>query len=133
MFGRSHAALARERCLAMDPLERDDIERARRTAPGERALQTIDLMRTGFRFRLKRTALRVRYPRSPKTKRRNGASCAPHFNGFAAMRLSVLVTGSMPMPVLSRAATPRIDSASEGPKVTLVTVSDPMKVTRAKP
>jgi hypothetical protein len=43
----------------MDPLERDDIERARRTPPGERALQTIDLMRTGFR--LKRTALRVRY------------------------------------------------------------------------
>jgi hypothetical protein len=56
----------------------------------------------------------------------------PLFSGFAAMRLSVLVTGSTPMPVLSSAATP-IDSASESPKVTLVTVSDPIKVTRANP
>jgi hypothetical protein len=44
----------------VDPLERDDIERARRTLPGERAVQTIDLMRIGFRLR--RAALRIRYP-----------------------------------------------------------------------
>jgi hypothetical protein len=44
----------------MTSLEREDIERARRTPPGERGLQAIALMRTGFRLR--RAALRVRYP-----------------------------------------------------------------------
>lgn len=44
----------------MDPLERDTIERTRRTPPGERARQTLELMRTGYR--LKRAALRARYP-----------------------------------------------------------------------
>jgi hypothetical protein len=44
----------------MDPLRRDDIESARRTSPEERARQTLEMMRTGFR--LKRSALRARYP-----------------------------------------------------------------------
>jgi hypothetical protein len=56
-----------------------------------------------------------------------------YFRGFAAMRFNVRVTGSTPIPMLSRAATPKLDSAYEGPKVTLVTVSDPMNVTRANP
>jgi len=54
-------------------------------------------------------------------------------SGLAAIRFSVRVTGSMPIPVLSSAVTPRIDSASPGPNVTFVTASAPMKLTRAKP
>ena len=45
-----------------DPLHDDDVATARRTTPEERARQTLDLMRTGYR--LKRAALRVRHPRA---------------------------------------------------------------------
>jgi Rv0078B-related antitoxin len=44
----------------VDPLRRDDIERARRVPPEERARQAIDMMRAGFA--LKRSALRARFP-----------------------------------------------------------------------
>jgi hypothetical protein len=44
----------------MDPLRRDDLERARRTTPAERARQAFELMRTGIRLR--RAALRARFP-----------------------------------------------------------------------
>jgi hypothetical protein len=44
----------------MDPLRREDIERARATTPEERARQTLEAMRTGIR--LKRAALRTRSP-----------------------------------------------------------------------
>jgi hypothetical protein len=44
----------------VDALRRDTLEATRHTAPSERARQTLELMRTGFR--LKRAALRVRYP-----------------------------------------------------------------------
>jgi hypothetical protein len=43
----------------VDVLRRDDIELARRTPPGERARQALEMMRAGFR--LKRAALRARY------------------------------------------------------------------------
>ncbi|MGH7437696.1 MAG: hypothetical protein ACRENE_18620 [Polyangiaceae bacterium] len=45
----------------MDALRRDDLESSRRTSPGVRARQALDLMQTGFR--LKRAALRARFPR----------------------------------------------------------------------
>jgi hypothetical protein len=44
----------------LDPLRLDDLESARRSSPERRALQALDMMRTGFR--LKRAALRVRHP-----------------------------------------------------------------------
>jgi len=44
----------------MDPLRRDDLERARATPAEERARQTLEVMRSGFR--LKRAALRTRFP-----------------------------------------------------------------------
>jgi hypothetical protein len=44
----------------MDPLRRDDIERARRTPPEVRAAQAFEAMRTGIRLR--RAALRIRHP-----------------------------------------------------------------------
>ena len=44
----------------MDSLRRDDIERARKTQPAEKARQTFDLIRTGIR--LHRAALRDRMP-----------------------------------------------------------------------
>jgi len=44
----------------MDVLRRDDLEVARRTSPGERARQALELMEVGFR--LKRAALRARHP-----------------------------------------------------------------------
>lgn len=44
----------------MDRLERDDLERARRTSPEERAVQLIQVIRAGFA--LKRSALRARLP-----------------------------------------------------------------------
>lgn len=44
----------------VDPLRRDDVERARATSPEERARQAFDAMRTGVR--LKRAALRARDP-----------------------------------------------------------------------
>ena len=46
--------------VPVDPLRRDDLERARETPPSERARQTLELMRLGFR--LQRAALRNRYP-----------------------------------------------------------------------
>jgi hypothetical protein len=44
----------------VDPLRRDDIERARRTPPDERTRQALEAMRTGIR--LKQMALRARFP-----------------------------------------------------------------------
>lgn len=44
----------------MDPLEREALEQAQRTAASERARQTLDAMNAGFR--LKRAALRTRHP-----------------------------------------------------------------------
>lgn len=44
----------------VDALERDAIERTRQTPPEERARQTLELMRTGYR--LKRAGLRARHP-----------------------------------------------------------------------
>jgi hypothetical protein len=44
----------------VDVLERDDLEVARRTSPEDRARNLLALIRTGFR--LKRAALRTRYP-----------------------------------------------------------------------
>jgi hypothetical protein len=44
----------------MDPLRRDDLERARRTPPEVRAAQAFEAMRTGIRLR--RTALRALHP-----------------------------------------------------------------------
>jgi hypothetical protein len=44
----------------MDALRRDDIERARATAPEEKARQAFEAMRTGIRS--KRAALRARDP-----------------------------------------------------------------------
>ncbi len=46
--------------MAMDALRQDAIEMARRTTPEERARQTLEMMRAGFR--LKRAALRARHP-----------------------------------------------------------------------
>jgi hypothetical protein len=44
----------------VDPLGRDDIESARKTTPEERARQTLDMMRTGYRLKL--AGLRQQYP-----------------------------------------------------------------------
>ncbi len=44
----------------MDSLRRDDIERARRTPPGEKALQALELMRAGIALR--RAGIRARKP-----------------------------------------------------------------------
>ena len=44
----------------MDPLRRDDIERARRTPPSEKARQALELMRVGIELR--RAGIRSRYP-----------------------------------------------------------------------
>ena len=44
----------------VDPLRRDDLERARATSPEERARQALEAMRTGIR--LKRAGLRARFP-----------------------------------------------------------------------
>jgi Rv0078B-related antitoxin len=44
----------------VDVLEREAVEQARRTLPGERARQALDAMKAGFR--LKRAALRARHP-----------------------------------------------------------------------
>jgi hypothetical protein len=46
--------------MGADPLHDDDVATARRTAPTERARQTLELMRMGYR--LKRAALRARHP-----------------------------------------------------------------------
>jgi len=50
----------------MDPLRHDDLERARRTPPEERAMQALELMRTGIR--LKRIALRERFPEASEAE-----------------------------------------------------------------
>ena len=44
----------------MDALRKDDLERARATSFAERAAQALSAMRSGIR--LKRAALRARYP-----------------------------------------------------------------------
>lgn len=44
----------------MDPLRRDDIERARRMTPSEKAVLAFDLMATGIALR--RAGLRARMP-----------------------------------------------------------------------
>ena len=44
----------------MDPLRKDDLERARRTPVQERARQLFELIATGIR--LQRVALRRRFP-----------------------------------------------------------------------
>jgi hypothetical protein len=44
----------------VDRLRRDDIERARRTPPAEKARQAFELMRTGIA--LKRAGIRARRP-----------------------------------------------------------------------
>ena len=44
----------------MDALRRDELDRARRTPPEERLAQALAMMRMGFR--LKRVALRQRFP-----------------------------------------------------------------------
>lgn len=46
----------------MDALREDDLERARATSVEERAAQALGAMRSGIR--LKRAALRARYPRA---------------------------------------------------------------------
>ena len=59
--GNAAAASKEERYdESVDPLHRDDIDQARRTAPSERARQALEMMRVGFR--LKRSALRARFP-----------------------------------------------------------------------
>jgi hypothetical protein len=44
----------------VDTLRRDSVELARRTPPGERARQALDLMQAGFRLKL--AGLRTRHP-----------------------------------------------------------------------
>jgi hypothetical protein len=44
----------------MDPLRRDDIERARKATPEEKARKALEMMRFGAR--LKRAGLRAQYP-----------------------------------------------------------------------
>lgn len=44
----------------MDPLRRDDVERARETPPGEKLSQALEMMAAGIR--LKRAALEARHP-----------------------------------------------------------------------
>ena len=44
----------------MDPLRRDDIERARKATPEEKAAQALDMVDAAIW--LKRTGLRARYP-----------------------------------------------------------------------
>jgi hypothetical protein len=46
----------------VDVLRRDDLERARRATPSERLRQALQLMEDGIR--LKRAALRTRFPRA---------------------------------------------------------------------
>jgi hypothetical protein len=49
---------------ALDPLRRDDIERARRTSAEERARQAIELANLGIRQQ--RAAIRARFPGAPE-------------------------------------------------------------------
>jgi len=50
----------------MDPLRRDDIERARRLPIEERAKLALEMMRTGIK--LKRASLRARYPEASESE-----------------------------------------------------------------
>lgn len=50
----------------MDPLRRDDIDRALRTPDAVRAAQAFEAMRVGIRLR--RAALRARYPAASETE-----------------------------------------------------------------
>jgi hypothetical protein len=53
-------------CSVLDPLRIDDIESARKSTPEQRASQTLEMMRTGFRIKL--AALRVRYPQESEAQ-----------------------------------------------------------------
>jgi len=53
-----------ERVRGMEALRRDDIERARRTPPEEKARQAFALMRFGIR--LQRSKLRQQFPDEPE-------------------------------------------------------------------
>lgn len=44
----------------MDAIRRDDIEWARRTAPGEKLIQAFEMMRFGIE--MKKSALRAKHP-----------------------------------------------------------------------
>jgi Xaa-Pro aminopeptidase len=44
----------------VDPLLKDDLHRARRVTPEERARQAFEMMRAGYRLKL--AALRARFP-----------------------------------------------------------------------
>ena len=44
----------------LDPLRRDDIERAQATSPDEKARQTLEMVRMGLA--LKRASLRTKFP-----------------------------------------------------------------------
>jgi hypothetical protein len=55
----AHAA-GRRYNQAMDPLRRDDIERARKATPEEKAAQALDMADAALW--LKRAGLRARYP-----------------------------------------------------------------------
>lgn len=50
----------RGRLWRVDPLEKDDIERAKRMSPEERMRAVFDAVNTGVRIRL--AALRAKYP-----------------------------------------------------------------------
>jgi len=50
----------------VDSLRRDDIDRARRASHAERAAQAFEAMRVGIRLR--RAALRARYPEASETE-----------------------------------------------------------------
>ena len=50
----------------MDPLRRDDLDRARRASPEEKAAQALEAMRTGIR--LHRAALREQHPGASDTE-----------------------------------------------------------------
>jgi hypothetical protein len=50
----------------MDLLRRDDIERARRTPPAEKALQAIEFMRVGIELR--RAGIRARRPEATEAE-----------------------------------------------------------------
>jgi hypothetical protein len=50
----------------MDPLRRDDIERARRTPPSEKVIQALELMRVGIELR--RAGIRARRPQATEAE-----------------------------------------------------------------
>lgn len=50
----------------MDPLRRDDVERARRTPPSEKMRQAFELMRVGIELR--RAGIRARRPQATEAE-----------------------------------------------------------------